>query len=82
MVTAKNELDGLSYSVEKTLKENESKVDAAVKGEIEVALKEAKTALESNNADSMKTALEGLQRASNKMAEQLYKQTATIGIIW
>ncbi|MGZ3706151.1 MAG: molecular chaperone DnaK, partial [Bdellovibrionota bacterium] len=71
VVTARNELDGLTYSVEKTLKENESKVDAAVKSELEAAIATAKTALESNNADTMKSALEGVQKASNKMAEQL-----------
>ncbi len=75
-VNAKNELDGLSYSVEKTLKENESKIDASVKGEVESALTASKTALESNDFDQMKSALENLQKASNKMAEQLYKQTA------
>ncbi len=74
VVTAKNELDGLAYSVEKTLKENEGKVDAAVKGEIEAAIVSAKSALESNSAPTMKTALEALQKASGKMAEQLYKQ--------
>jgi molecular chaperone DnaK len=74
VVSARNELDGLTYSVEKTLKENESKVDAAVKSELEGAITTAKSALESNNADTMKSALEGLQKASNKMAEQLYKQ--------
>lgn len=75
-VTAKNELDGLTYSVEKTLKENEAKIDAAAKGEVESALTAAKSALESNDFDRMKSALEGLQKASNKMAEQLYKQTS------
>jgi molecular chaperone DnaK len=78
-VNAKNELDGLSYSVEKTLKENESKIDGAVKSEVESALTEAKSAMESNDAGKMKAALEGLQKASNKMAEQLYKQTAQEG---
>ncbi len=76
-VNAKNELDGLTYSVEKTLKENESKVEAATKTEVESAVAAAKTALEGTDADKMKTALEGLQRASNKMAEELYKKTAT-----
>ncbi|MGZ3652276.1 MAG: molecular chaperone DnaK [Bdellovibrionota bacterium] len=79
VVTARNELDGLTYSVEKTLKENESKVDAAVKSELEAAIATAKTALESNNADTMKSALEGVQKASNKMAEQLYKQAGPAG---
>jgi molecular chaperone DnaK len=74
VVTAKNELDGLTYSVEKTFKENEAKVDAAVKMELESAIASAKSALESNSHETMKTALESLQKASNKMAEQLYKQ--------
>jgi molecular chaperone DnaK len=74
VVTARNELDGLTYSVEKTLKENEAKVDAAVKTELEAALASAKTALESNNYETMKSALEAVQKGSNKMAEGLYKQ--------
>jgi molecular chaperone DnaK len=74
VVAARNELDGLTYSVEKTFKENEAKVDAAAKSEVEAAVAAAKTALEGDNADTMKTALENLQKASNKMAEQLYKQ--------
>lgn len=76
IVNAKNELDGLTYSVEKTLKENESKIEAGTKADVESALKEAKSAIESNNYEKMKSALEGLQKASTKMAEQLYKQTA------
>ena len=76
-VTIKNELDGFIYHVEKTLKENEAKIDAPTKSEVEAQLKEAKTALESNNHDTMKAALESLQKSSNKMAEQLYKQTAS-----
>ncbi|NUM89474.1 MAG: molecular chaperone DnaK, partial [Bdellovibrionales bacterium] len=74
VVNARNELDGLTYSVEKTFKENEGKLDAAVKGDLEASLKTAKEALESNDFDRMKSALEGVQKASNKMAEQLYKQ--------
>jgi molecular chaperone DnaK len=79
LVNAKNELDGLTYSVEKTLKENEAKVDAAAKSEVEAAIASAKKALEGTDADQMKSALETLQKASNKMAEQLYKQQADAG---
>jgi molecular chaperone DnaK len=79
VVNARNELDGLTYSVEKTLKENESKVDASVKSELESAITTAKSALESNDYDKMKSALEGVQKASNKMAEQLYKQAGAAG---
>src|SRR6187549_980951 len=42
-VEAKNKLDGLVYSVEKTLSENREKLDAAAAGEIEGAIAESKT---------------------------------------
>ena len=79
LVNARNELDGFTYSVEKTLKENETKIEAATKTEVESSLAAAKTALEGTDADKMKAALETLQKASNKMAEQLYKQQAAAG---
>ena len=56
-----------------------SKVDASVKGDLEAAIATAKSALESNDYDKMKSALEGVQKASNKMAEQLYKQAGAQG---
>jgi molecular chaperone DnaK len=76
VVTAKNELDGLYYSVEKTLKENADKIDAAAKSEVESALTEAKSALEGSDAEKMRSSTERLQKASAKMAEQLYKQSS------
>jgi molecular chaperone DnaK len=79
VVNAKNELDGFTFSVEKTLKENEAKVDADLKGEIEAGIASAKSALESNDAEKMKAALENLQKSSNKMAEILYKQQTANG---
>lgn len=79
VVTARNELDGLQYSVEKTLKESGDKVDATAKTEVEAALKEAKEALEGQDAARMKAASERLQKASAAMAEQLYKQSTAEG---
>ncbi|MCO5141892.1 MAG: molecular chaperone DnaK [Oligoflexia bacterium] len=76
MVNAKNELDGLTYSVEKTLSENEAKLDADIKSQVETALKDSKAALESAEEGKITSALEALQKASNKMAEQLYKSSA------
>jgi molecular chaperone DnaK len=80
VIEAKNRLDGLTYSVEKTFGENKDKLDAAAAVEIEEALAEAKTALNSNDADTMNNAFNRVQTASHKLAEVLYSQSgATSG---
>jgi molecular chaperone DnaK len=78
-IEARNRLDGLVYSVEKTLGENKDKMDAAAAGEIEAAIAESKTALTGSDVDAMNNAFERLQTASHKLAEVLYSQTAASG---
>ncbi len=78
-IEARNRLDGLVYSVEKTLSENKDKLDAAAAGEIETAISESKTALGGEDVDAMNNAFERLQTASHKLAEVLYSQTAASG---
>lgn len=75
-IEARNRLDGLVYSVEKSLSENKDKLDAAAAGDIETAISEAKTALGGEDVDAMNNAFERLQTASHKLAEVLYSQTA------
>jgi len=79
VVTARNNLDGLIYSIDKSLKEHGEKVDAPIKAEIETALTEARKALESNDEATLKSATETLTTASNKMAEVIYKASAANG---
>jgi molecular chaperone DnaK len=76
-IEARNRLDGLVYSVEKTFGENKDKLDAAASGEIEAAIAESKTALAGEDAEPMNSAFERLQTASHKLAEVLYSQTAS-----
>jgi molecular chaperone DnaK len=78
-IEARNRLDGLVYSVEKTLAENKDKLDAAAAGEIESAISESKTALGGEDVDAMNNAFERLQTASHKLAEVLYSQTSATG---
>ncbi|HEX3100740.1 MAG TPA: molecular chaperone DnaK [Pyrinomonadaceae bacterium] len=78
-IEARNRLDGLMYSVEKTFAENKDKVDAAAGEEIEAAVAESKTALAGSDVDAMNNAFERLQTASHKLAEALYSQTAAGG---
>ena len=78
-IEARNRLDGLVYSVEKTFAENKDKLDAAASGEIETAISEAKTALAGSDAEAMNNAFERLQTASHKLAEALYSQAGAAG---
>ncbi|NBT57895.1 molecular chaperone DnaK, partial [bacterium] len=72
-VNAKNNLDNLVYSTEKLLKENGDKIDSAIKGDVESAVKDAKEALSKDEVAQMKAATEKLTALSHKMAEQMYK---------
>ncbi|MBL8123155.1 MAG: molecular chaperone DnaK [Pyrinomonadaceae bacterium] len=73
-IEARNRLDGLVYSVEKSFSENKDKVDPAAATEIETAISDSKTALSGDDTDAMNNAFERLQTASHKLAEALYSQ--------
>ncbi|HEX9962641.1 MAG TPA: Hsp70 family protein, partial [Pyrinomonadaceae bacterium] len=76
-IEARNRLDGLVYSVEKSFGENKDKLDAGAAGEIEAAISESKTALGGDDADAMNNAFNRLQTASHKLAEVLYSQAGS-----
>ncbi|MFN2412456.1 MAG: molecular chaperone DnaK, partial [Pyrinomonadaceae bacterium] len=78
-IEARNRLDGLVYSVEKTFTESRDKLDATAATDIESAIADAKTALGGEDADAMNSAFEGLQTASHKLAEVLYSQAGAAG---
>ena len=78
-VEARNRLDGLIYSTEKTYDEHKEKLGPDEKGELERALADAKKALESESASEMEQATERLTRASHKLAEVMYRQQAAGG---
>ncbi len=75
-IEARNRLDGLLYSVEKTFSENKDKLDAGASGELETAISDSKTALGGEDAEAMNSAFERLQTASHKLAEVLYSQSS------
>jgi molecular chaperone DnaK len=74
-IQAKNQLDGLVYATEKSLKDFGEKVDAALKSEVEAEISAAKTALESGDLTTMKTATDKLNAANAKLAEKVYAQS-------
>jgi molecular chaperone DnaK len=78
-VEARNRLDGLVYSTEKTYDEHKEKLGAAEKGQLEEALAEAKKALEQDELAALERATEKLTQASHKLAEAVYRQQGAAG---
>jgi len=72
-VEARNALDSMIFGLEKTVKDNPDKVDDALKGDIETAVKEAKEKLETAETEELNSLREGLEKHSHKIAEVLYK---------
>ena len=72
-VEARNQLDALVHSTDKTLNESGDKVPPAEKVEVESALAAARTAMEGQDADAIREASEKLSQAAMKMGEALYK---------
>jgi molecular chaperone DnaK len=72
----RNNADNLVYSIERSLKDVDGKVDPNTKLEIEQAIKEAKEALAGGDVQEIKRKQEALMTASHKLSEVLYSQAA------
>jgi molecular chaperone DnaK len=71
---AKNNADSLVHATEKQLEEHGDKIDAGLKGEIEAALAEAKTAIEGGDVEAIKAKSQALTDLAMKMGQQIYQQ--------
>ena len=76
---AKNNAESLVHTTEKQLEEHGSKIDAALKGEIEAAVAETKTAIESGDAEAMKEKATALAQIAMKLGEAIYKEEQAAG---
>lgn len=76
VVEARNHLDSLIYSTEKSLKEYSGELEAGVKQNIEAELEKAKKALESEDAQMIRSAADELSRSSHKLAEAIYAKAS------
>ena len=76
VVEARNHLDSLIYSTEKSLKDYGGDLESGVKTEIEAALEKAKKAMESQDVQTVRSAAEELSRSSHKLAEAMYAKTS------
>jgi molecular chaperone DnaK len=76
-VEVKNRVENLAYQMEKLVKENKEKLSAATVTELESLVQEAHRVRERGSAEEVKAALEKLEKASHKAAEELYKAAGT-----
>ncbi|MBO5285602.1 MAG: molecular chaperone DnaK [Clostridia bacterium] len=74
VIDVHNQLDGLIFQVEKTVKESGDKLSEEDKAKVEDAVKEAKVELETNDKDKMKAALEKLSNDVQPVFTKLYQQ--------
>lgn len=72
LVTARNQLDALIHSTQKSLKEYGEHLSAEEKSAIEVALKEAEEVVKSDDKDAVKAKSEALATAAQKLGEKMY----------
>lgn len=75
-VDLRNDIDALLFSVDKTLKELEGKVDAEEVKKAEETRDELKAAVEANNIEEMKTKRDALNEIVQNLTVKLYEQAA------
>jgi molecular chaperone DnaK len=69
----RNQADTLVYSTEKFLAENDEKIPADIKSEVQSAIADLKKAIEGNDIDTIKTASEHAATVSQKMGTAIYQ---------
>jgi molecular chaperone DnaK len=75
----RNNADNLVYTVERSLKDMDGKIDGPTKLEIENAIKETREALAGDDVEQIKQKQEALMTASHKLSEALYQQAQQQG---
>ncbi len=68
-----NRADGLVYGVEKTLKEQGEKVDAAAKADVERKIADVRTAMQGEDKAALQRAYDELEQAMHRIGQSLYQ---------
>ncbi len=77
-IEVRNQADNLVFQTEKQLKEFGEKLTAQTRNKVESAKEKVKEALKTNNASTIKSAMDSLNEAWNEASTQMYQQ-ATAG---
>ncbi|MGA1524985.1 MAG: molecular chaperone DnaK [Planctomycetota bacterium] len=76
LVDLKNQADSAAYTVEKTLKEQEGKIDAALKSEAESKIAALRATLEGDDAEAIRAAMAALQPVEQGLGAAMQGQQA------
>ncbi len=79
LVEAKNQAESLIHTTERTLKEHGDKVPAGEREAVEAAIREVKSAIESNDLERIRAKAGALSQVSMKIGEAMYKAQAAQG---
>ena len=71
---AKNNAESLIHTTERQLEEHGDKVDETLKGEIQTAVDEAKTAVEGGDPDAMTEKAQALAQVAMKLGQAIYEK--------
>jgi molecular chaperone DnaK len=78
-IEAKNEIDSLVYSTEKSLTDNADKLDEETKTAVEKAIAEAKEVKDGEDLDAIVEKKEALSTAAMKIGQAIYNQGSKDG---
>ncbi|MBF4589216.1 MULTISPECIES: molecular chaperone DnaK [unclassified Curtobacterium] len=70
----RNQAEQLVYSIEKLIKENDEKLPADVKSEVQADVDALKSALAGDDDDAVKTAYDKLNESQGKLGQAIYSQ--------
>jgi molecular chaperone DnaK len=73
-VDAKNQADNLLYTVEKTLKDNQDKIDEEDKNKLNQAIEKAKKDFETQDIEQLNKAVEEFSNVSNQVFTKMYQK--------
>ncbi len=76
VIDAKNQADQMVYNLEKLMRENKDKIPEDDANKIQAEIENTKKAIESEDAEQIKKAMEALSQASHKLSEIMYQQAS------
>ncbi len=74
VIETKNQADQMVYNLEKLLRENRDKIPESEAQRVQTEIENTKRAIETENVEQIRRAMENLARASHKLSELMYQQ--------
>jgi len=74
VIDARNQADQLCYNLERLLRENKDKIAAADASRLQNEIEQTRKAIETDNLEVIRRAIESLTQASHRMTETMYQQ--------